>query len=83
MLIRKLLLRGLLVVLIVVIPQSGNGAGRGVLLLLDLLRVIAMQGQAQGFLDRIILFSHIYKVFKISIVLVSRHVRWPAMFQNC
>ena len=51
MLIRNLLLWGLLILLIVVIPQGGYGARRGVLLLLDLLGVIVMQWQTQGFLD--------------------------------
>lgn len=71
----------MLVLVIVVISQSRNSAGCGILLL-DLLCVIGMQGQAQSFLDRIILFSHIHKVFEIPVVLVSRHVGRPAMFQN-
>jgi hypothetical protein len=72
-----------MLVLIIIISQGRNGTGCGVLLLLDLLRVIVMQGQTQSFLDRIILFSKIYKVFEISIVLVSRNVGRPAVFQNC
>ena len=70
-----------LMLLVVVIPQGGNGAGRRVLL--GLLLFIAMQGQVQGILDRIVLFSQIYKVLKIPIVLVCRYVGRPPMFQNC
>jgi hypothetical protein len=82
MLVLKLLLGGLLaLMLIIVIPQGGNCAGRGVLL--DLLLFIAMQGQAQSILDRIVLFSQIYKVLKIPIVLVCRYVSRAPMFQNC